>query len=65
MVEILTARNKYNITSKQIIIDYEKREYQVFFGCEGKNEKRNSTKKAINEKIDQLKVAGFKELKRS
>lgn len=62
MVEILTSKNKYNYTTKQIIIDYTKKEYQVINGCAARIAKKNSTTKAINEKIEQLKAAKFKQI---
>lgn len=58
-IKIYTSKNQYNYSIKQIIIDYTAKTYEVKHGCECKIEKKNSTTKAINEKIEELKAAGF------
>ena len=63
MFEILTSKNKYNYTIKQIIIDYEKKEFLINFGGASKIAKKNSTTKKINEKIEELKILNFKQIK--
>lgn len=59
MIEILTSKNQFNYTIKQIIIDYTNKKYEVFCGSSAKIAKKNSTTKAINEKIEQLNAAQF------
>lgn len=59
-IQLLTARNKYGYTTKQLRIDWEKKEYQVGNLAIG-GEK--ATCKQIDEMIENLKAADFKEVK--
>ena len=54
----LSCKNKYGYTIKQLIINYENRTYSV---GDFKIMKANSTLKNINEKIEELKMCGFRE----
>ena len=58
-IKTYTSKNKYNYSIKQIIINYTAKTYEVRHGSECRIEKKNSTTKAINEKIDECKAAGF------
>lgn len=60
-MEILTSKNKYNYTIKQLIIDYSKKEFTVNYGGESKIAKKNTTTKYINDKIKALTDAGFRQ----
>lgn len=59
MIKTYTSKNKYNYSIKQIIINYTAKTYEVRHGGECRIEKANSTTKAINEKIEECKAAGF------
>lgn len=54
----LSCKNKYGYTIKQLMINYENRTYSV---GDFKIMKANSTLKNINEKIEELKMCGFRE----
>lgn len=58
-IKYLSCKNKYGYTIKQLMIDYENRTYSV-----GDFEimKANSTLKNINERIEELKKLGFREV---
>lgn len=60
MIKTYTSKNQYNYSIKQIIIDYTAKTYEVRHGAECRIEKKNTTTKAINEKIEECKAAGFK-----
>lgn len=62
MIEILTSKNQFNYSIKQIIINYNDKTYKTYYGGQCKIAKKNSTRKAINEKIKQLTLAGFIEI---
>ena len=56
---ILGCKNKYGYTIKQLKIDYDNKTYKVSnFVIKAD---KVVTKKAINEKIEELKILGFKE----
>lgn len=59
MIKIYTSKNQYNYSIKQIIINYTAKTYEVRHGGACRIEKKNSTTKAINEKIEECKAAGF------
>ena len=59
MREILTSKNQFNYSIKQIVIDYDKMTYSVYYGGECRIAKANSSTKNINNKISQLQEAGF------
>lgn len=59
-IEILTAKNQYNYTTKQIIIDHEAKTFKIC-GQDGKIAKKNSTKKAINRRALELLAIGYKQ----
>lgn len=63
LIKTYTSKNKYNYSIKQIIINYTAKTYEVRHGGECRIEKKNSTTKAINEKINELRAAGFTCLK--
>lgn len=54
----LSCKNKYGYTKKQLKIDYMNKTYKV---GNFKIMKANSTAKAIDEKVEELKKLGFKE----
>lgn len=56
---ILRCKNKYGYTIKQLKIDYDNKTYKV--GNFAIRADKTVTKKAINEKIEELKILGFKE----
>lgn len=58
-IKYLSCKNKYGYTVKQLMIDYENRTYSV---GSFKIMKANSTLKNINERIEELKVSGFREI---
>ena len=58
-IKYLSCKNKYGYTVKQLMIDYENRTYSV---GSFKIMKANSTLKNINERIEELKKSGFKEI---
>lgn len=62
MIKIYTSKNQYNYSIKQIIIDYTAKTFEVRCGAECRIEKKNSTTKAINEKIEELKQLNFKQI---
>lgn len=55
----LECKNKYGYTIKQLKIDYDNKTYKV--GNFVIKADKVVTKKAINEKIEELKILGFKE----
>lgn len=59
MFEILTSKNQFNFSIKQLIIDYTNKKYLINYGGQCRIAKKNSTTKAINQKIEQLREAGF------
>lgn len=56
---ILGCKNKYGYTIKQLKIDYDNKTYKV--GNFVIKADKIITKKAINEKIEELKILGFEE----
>lgn len=56
---ILQCKNKYGYTVKQLLIDYDKKSFSVGSFTIGAN--KTTTKKAINEKIEELRALGFVE----
>lgn len=56
---ILGCKNKYGYTIKQLKIDYDNKTYKV--GNFVIRADKIVTKNAINEKIEELKILGFKE----
>lgn len=60
MTKTYTSKNQFNYSIKQITIDYTAKTYEVRHGAACRIEKKNSTTKAINEKIEECKTAGFK-----
>lgn len=58
---ILGCKNKYGYTIKQLKIDYNNKTYKV--GDFAIRADKTVTKKAINEKIEELKILGFEEEK--
>lgn len=58
-IKYLSCKNKYGYTIKQLMIDYENRTYSV---GSFKIMKANSTLKNINERIEELKASGFREI---
>lgn len=59
---ILGCKNKYGYTIKQLKIDYNNKTYKV--GDFVIKADKIITKKAINEKIEELKILGFEEEKK-
>lgn len=59
---ILGCKNKYGFTIKQLKIDYDNKTYNV--GDFVIKADKIITKKAINEKIEELKILGFEEEKK-
>lgn len=57
----LECKNKYGYTIKQLKIDYDNKTYKV--GDFVIRADKIITKKAINEKIEELKILGFEEEK--
>ncbi len=53
------SKNKYGYTKRQLMIDYKNKTFQV---GQFKISVKNVTDKAINEKIEELKMLGFKEI---
>lgn len=62
MIKVYTSKNQYNYSIKQIIINYTAKTFEVRHGAECRIEKKNSTTKAINEKIEELKQLNFKQI---
>lgn len=58
---ILGCKNKYGYTIKQLKIDYDNKTYKM--GEFVIKADKIITKKAINEKIEELKILGFEEEK--
>lgn len=54
------SKNKYGYTKRQLEIDYKNKTFQV---GQFKISVKNVTNKAIDEKIEELKMLGFKEIK--
>lgn len=57
-----TSKNIYNYSIKQLIIDFDNKTYELRHGGQCRIAKKNSTTKAINEKVEELKAIGFKEI---
>jgi hypothetical protein len=57
---IMQCKNKYGYTVKQLLIDYDKKSFSVGSFTIGAD--KTTTKKAINEKIEELCAAGFLEV---
>ena len=60
--KIYTSKNQYNYSIKQLIIDFDNRTYELNFGGRCRIAKKNSTTKAINEKVEELQAMGFEEI---
>lgn len=60
-IKILQCKNKYNYTTKQLKINYFNKTFSVGSFCIGAD--KTVTKKALNEKIEELKLLNFKEEK--
>lgn len=60
-IKILQCKNKYNYTTKQLKINYINKTFSVGSFCVGAD--KTVTKKALNEKIEELKQLDFKEEK--
>lgn len=58
-MKYLSCKNKYGYTIKQLMIDYENNTYSI---GSFKIMKANSTLKNINDKIEELKKLGFREI---
>ena len=62
MIQKYTCKNKFNYTIKDLYIDYTNKTYKqgdlFHFG-----DAKKITKKALNEKIQELELSGFKEVK--
>ena len=58
-IKYLSCKNKYGYTIKQLMIDYENNTYSI---GSFKTMKANSTLKNINDKIEELKKLGFREI---
>lgn len=63
MIEILTSKNQYNYTIKQILIDYNLKTFEIKYGGETKIAPKNASTKKINETAEKLRAAGFVEVK--
>ena len=59
MIKTFTSKNQYNYSIKQITIDYINKKYEIRHGGQCRIEKKNSTTKAINEKIKECEAMGF------
>lgn len=55
---ILCAKNKYGYTIRQLLIDYDKKTYKIGNLTIGYDKKVSN--KLIDEKIEELKILGFK-----
>lgn len=60
--KIYTSKNQYNYSVKQLIIDFNNKTYELRYGGQCRIAKKNSTTKAINGKVEELKAMGFKEI---
>ena len=58
--KILQCKNKYGYTTKQLKINYDEKTFSV--GSFSIGADKTITKKALNEKIEELKNIGFKEI---
>lgn len=58
-VAYFASKNKYGYTKRQLKIDYDKKTYKV--GNFVMRADKIITNKLINEKIEELKLLGFKE----
>lgn len=56
---ILGCKNKYGYTKRQLRIDYDNKAYKV--GSFTISADKNVSSKLIDEKIEELKILGFKE----
>lgn len=63
MVEILTSKNQYNYTIKQIIINYGLKTFEIRHADTARIAPKNATTKRINETAEKLRAAGFVEVK--
>lgn len=59
MIKTYTSKNQFNYSIKQITIDYTAKTYEIRHGGQCRIEKKNSTTKAINEKIKECELMGF------
>lgn len=59
-IKILQCKNKYGYTTKQLKIDYDKKTFSIGSFTIGAD--KTTTKKAINEKIEELKNLDFMEV---
>ena len=55
----LCSKNKYGYTKRQLKIDYDNKTYKV--GSFTISADKNVSSKLIDEKIEELKILGFKE----
>lgn len=60
--KIYTSKNQYNYSIKQLIIDFDNKTYELRHGGQCRIAKKNSTTKAINEKVEELQAMGFKKI---
>ena len=60
--KIYTSKNQYNYSIKQLTIDFDNKTYELRHGGQCRIAKKNSTTKAINEKVEELKAISFKEI---
>lgn len=58
-IAIWGCKNKYGYTKKQLRVDYDNKTYKVGSFTIGSD--RTVTSKLIDEKIEELKLLGFKE----
>lgn len=58
-IAIWSCRNKYGYTKRQLKIDYDNKTYKVGNFTIGSD--KTVTSKLIDEKIQELKILGFKE----
>ena len=59
---ILTSKNQFNYSVKQIEIDYDNKTFKVMHGGQCLISRKNSTTKAINQKIAEMQAIGIKEI---
>lgn len=58
-IAIWACKNKYGYTKRQLRIDYDNKTYKVGSFTIGAD--KNVSSKLIDEKIEELKILGFKE----
>ena len=63
MIEILTSKNQFNYTIKQILINYDLKTFEIKHGGAAKIAPKNASTKRINETAEKLRAAGFVEVK--